>query len=158
VSLRRLRTGELIALAGSVCIVVALALPWYATASGHLDAWSTFGAAVAILIITAVLGFCLAIATVAERSSAIPVAMAVWSTIGGMAGVIAAIVRVLERPAHATSASVGAWLALVGAVGVLVGSWQAMRDERTSAYDPPDVQPRVPPASAAGDGARAAKL
>jgi hypothetical protein len=158
VSLRRLRAGELIALAGSVCIVVALTLPWYGTPSGHLDAWSTFGPAVAILIITAALGFGLAIATVTERSSAIPMAMVVWSTLGGIAGVIAAIVRVLERPGHATSASVGAWLALAGAIAVLVGSWQAMRDERTSAYEPPDVRPRVPPAGTAGDGAGTANL
>jgi len=158
-SLRRLRAGEWIALAGSVCIFVALALPWYETPSGSLGAWSTFGPTVVLLIIAAVLGVLLAIVTASERSSAIPTATVVWTVIGGLAAVVAALVRVLERPSHASGVEVGAWLALVGAVAILVGAWQAMRDERTSAFDPPEIEPRVPPpANAPSDGAGAANL
>jgi hypothetical protein len=157
--LGRLRAGELIALAGSVCIFVSLALPWYESPSGELSAWSTFGVAVAVLIVAAVMGVGLALATVLERSSAIPVAMVVWTVIAGLAAVVAALVRVLERPEHATGADVGAWLALAGAVALLAGSWQSMRDERTSAFDPPEIEPRVaPPASAPSDGAGAANV
>jgi hypothetical protein len=36
----------------------------------------------------------------------------------------------------------GAWLALVGAVLILAGSWQSMRDERTSRYPPATPEPR----------------
>ena len=49
---------------------------------------------------------------------------------------IAALVRVLERPDHATSLCGGAWLALAGAVAILLGAWQSMRDEHTSLYEP----------------------
>ncbi len=157
-SLRRLRAGELIALGGSVCVIVSLGLPWYDSPSGSLSAWSTFGVAVAILIIAAVLGFVLVLVTITEHSSAIPVASAVWSTIGGIAGLVAAIVRVLERPDHASGLAAGAWLALAGSVAILVGSWQAMRDERTSAYDPPEVMRRAPPTGTAGDGAGASNV
>lgn len=158
-SFRRLRAGEWIALAGSVCIFVALGLPWYETASGSLGAWSTFGPAVVLLIIAAVLGVALAIATLLERSSAVPMATAVWTTIAGLVAVVAALIRVLERPSHATGADVGAWLALAGAIAILVGSWQAMRDERTSAHEPPEIEPRVaPPAGAPPDGAGAANV
>jgi hypothetical protein len=159
VSLRRLRLGEWIVLAGSVCIFVSLGLPWYETPTGSLDAWSTFGPALVVLIIAAALGVVLAIVTVAERSSAIPMATVVWTTIVATAAVIAALVRVFERPSLATAADVGAWLALAGAVAILVGSWQAMRDERTSAYEPPVIEPRMaPPAGPPPDGAGAAKV
>ena len=50
--------------------------------------------------------------------------------------VIAALVRVFERPHHATALCAGAWLALVGAVAILLGAWQSLRDERTSLYGP----------------------
>ena len=157
--LQRLRAGELIALSGSVCIFVSLALSSYESPSGGLSVWSTFGVAVVVLIIAAAMGVALAVATIAERSSAIPVALIVWTTIAGLAAVIAALVRVLERPAHATSAGAGDWLALAGALALLVGSWQAMRDERTSAYDPPEIEPRTPPpASAPPDGAGATNV
>jgi hypothetical protein len=144
-SLRRLRSGELIALAGAICLIVALTLPWYENADGKLTAWSTFGVAVALLILAAAGALVLVIATVTERSTAIPVAAGVWSTLFGVLGVIAAIVRVLERPDHATELCAGTWLALIGALAVLIGSWQSMRDERTELYPPADVPARPPP-------------
>jgi Na+-transporting NADH:ubiquinone oxidoreductase subunit NqrE len=144
-SLRRLRSGELIALAGAICLIVALTLPWYENAQGKLSAWSTFGVAVALLILAAAGALVLVLATVTERTTAIPVAAAVWSTLLGFLGVIAAIVRVLERPDHATELCAGTWLALIGALAVLVGSWQSMRDERTELYPPADVEARPPP-------------
>jgi hypothetical protein len=146
-SLRKLRLGELVALVGAACVIVSLALPWYDTASGELSAWSTFGAGVAILILAAALALTLVLATATERSSAIPMAAVVWSTLGGIAAVVAALVRVLERPDHATGLGAGAWLALAGAVAILIGSWQAMRDERTSAYEPLEIPRRTPPES-----------
>ena len=156
--LRRLRMGELIALAGSICVLVSLALPWYDTPSGTVSAWSTFGPAMVILIIAAVLGLVMVLAAITERSSAIPVASVVWSVIGGIAGVVCALIRVLERPDHATGVAVGGWLALAGALAILVGSGQAMRDERTSAFPAPDLPRRTPPAASAGDGAGATKV
>jgi hypothetical protein len=135
-SLKRLRLGELLALAGAICLIVSLTLPWYENADGKLSAWSTFGPAVVLLIAATIAALVLVIATITERTPALPVAAAVWGVPFGLLGVVAAIVRVLERPDHATSLCAGAWLALVGAVAVLVGVWQSMRDERTSRYAP----------------------
>ncbi len=142
---RRLRSGELIALAGAICLIVALTLPWYENSQGKLDAWSTFGVAVALLILAIAGALALVIATITERTTALPVAAAVWSTLFGILGVIAAIVRLLERPHHATELCAGTWLALIGALAVLAGSWQSMRDERTELYPPADVPARPPP-------------
>jgi hypothetical protein len=146
-SLRRLRSGELIALAGGICLIVALVLPWYENTQGKLDAWATFGPAVARLILAAGGALALGLATVTERTTAIPVAAAVWSTLFGIIGTVAAVVRLLERPEHATMLCAGAWLALVGALAVLIGSWQSLRDERTGMYPPDASVPRPPPAS-----------
>lgn len=144
-SLRRLRVGELLALAGTVCVIVALTLPWYENASGKLSAWATFGPAVALLMLAAAGALVLVVATVTERSTALPVAAAVWGTLLGFVGVVAAVVRVLERPEHATELCAGAWLGLVGAVAILAGCWQAIRDERTERYPPLDIEARPPP-------------
>jgi hypothetical protein len=61
-----------------------------------------------------------------------------------MIAVISAVVRVLERPHGATSLCAGAWLALIGALAILIGAWQSMRDERTSMFKAPDIEPRRP--------------
>lgn len=148
--IRRLRLGEIGALAGAICVIVALVLPWYggangsagADAAGRLSAWSTFGPGVVILILGAAGAIMLALANVFERSTAVPVAAAVWSTLFGFAAVIAAIVRVLERPGDSVSLEVGAWLALAGALAIVAGSWQSMRDERTELYEPVQAERR----------------
>lgn len=140
--LTRIRLGELLALAGAICLIVALTLPWYATPEGNLSAWSTFGPAVVLLIVAAIAALVLVLATVTEQTPALPVAAGVWCVLFGLIGVVAAIVRVLERPDHATSLCAGAWLALVGAVVILLGAWQSIRDERTSQYAPAMPEPR----------------
>jgi uncharacterized membrane protein HdeD (DUF308 family) len=142
VSLRRIRPGELLAAAGALCMIVALTLPWYENADGKLTAWSTFGPAVVLLILATIAALVLFFATLAERSPALPVAAGVWSVLFALIAVIAAIVRALERPDHATSLCAGAWLALAGAVAMLAGSWWSMSDERTSLYEPARPEPR----------------
>jgi drug/metabolite transporter (DMT)-like permease len=144
-SLRRLRLGELLALAGAICVIVSLLQPWYENSLGKLSAWDTFGPALVLLIAAAAAALGLVVSTMTERSTALPVAAAVWSTLFGFVAVIAALVRVLERPEHATSLCAGAWLALAGAVLMLVGSWQSLRDERGSLYEPAEPPPLPPP-------------
>jgi hypothetical protein len=145
VKLGRLRVGELAALAGAVCVILALLLPWYDDAGGNLDAWNTFGPAVVLLMIAAAAGLLLALATVTERSPALPVAASIWGIFLGIIAVIAALVRLLERPGQSSSPAIGAWLALAGALLVLVGSWQSIRDERTELYSKATPEPRRAP-------------
>jgi len=145
-SLRRLRSGELIALLGAACVIVSLAaLRWYEASGGSLSAWDTFGAAVVLLMLATLAALVLVVATVTERSTALPIAAAIWSTAFGVVGVIAAIVRLLERPDGASAVCAGAWLALAGAILILGGSWQSIRDERTGLYPPANPEPREPP-------------
>lgn len=145
-NLRRLRLGELLALVGAILVIVALTRPWYENSGVLFSAWDTFGPAVVLIMIAALAALVLVLATITERSTAFPVAAGVWSTLLGLIGVIAAIVRVLERPDSATSLCAGAWLALAGTVLIFTGSWQSMRDERTGLYRPGRPEPREPPA------------
>jgi hypothetical protein len=138
----RLRLGELAVLIGAICVIVALTTSWYQAPSGNLSAWDTFGPAVALLMIAVLAGLVLVVTTVTERSTALPVAAAVWSTFFGILGVIAALVRLLERPDNASSLCAGAWLAFAGVLLIAGGSWQSMRDERTSRYPPATPEPR----------------
>jgi hypothetical protein len=140
-----LRLGELIVLAGAACVVSSLFVRWYEGPGGTLDAWDTFGPAVALVLATLAAGLALVVSTVTERAVALPVALGVWTVVIGVAGVIASLVRVLERPDHSTTVCVGAWLALAGTAAILAGAWLSLRDERTSRYDPADPEIRPLP-------------
>ena len=84
------------------------------------------------------------LSAVTERTPALPVSSAVWCVPVGLAGVVASIVRLLERPEGANGLAAGGWLALVGALAILVGAWETLRDEHTSQYQParPPARPR----------------
>jgi drug/metabolite transporter (DMT)-like permease len=143
--LRRLRRGELAALLGAVLVLVSLFVPNYESPAGNLDAWDTFGAAVALLLAAACAALAMVISALTERTSALPVSTAVWCVPLGLAGVIAAVVRLLERPEGATGLAAGGWLALLGALAILAGAWETLRDEHTSLYEPARPPRRPPP-------------
>lgn len=142
---RRLRVGELLALAGAACVIVSLFKPHYENAGVKLDAWDTFGPAVVLLLVATLAALVLVLSALTEYSVALPVAAAVWCVALGLAGVIAAVVRLLERPDHATALCAGAWLALAGTAAILAGAWQSLRDERPSLYGPARPEPRPRP-------------
>ncbi len=144
-SLKRLRAGELLALAGSICVIAALLEPWYQSPIGQLDAWDTFGPSVVLLLAALCAALAMIVSALTEQSPALPVSTAVWCVPLGLFAVIGAVVRVLERPQHASGLCVGTWLALVGAVAILIGAWLALRDERPSLYDPARPEPRPRP-------------
>jgi hypothetical protein len=145
VSLRRLRAGELLAGAGAVLVLVSLFEPSYQRNGGQVDAWETFGPAVALLLVAASVALWLVLSTIAERSVAMPVAAAVWTVLLGFIAVVCAVIRVLERPGHASAVCFGVWLTLAGALAILAGGWQTLRDERTSQYEPASPEPRPEP-------------
>lgn len=144
-SLSKVRVGELVALVGAACVIVSLLVPYYEAPTGTLAVWDTFGPAAALLLTAVAAGLCLFTATLTERGTALPVVATVWAIPLGLAGVISAIVRLLERPDHATTICAGAWLALAGTLAILAGAWQAIRDERRSKYAPAAPAPRPRP-------------
>lgn len=142
------RSGELLALAGTIAVSVSLALPWYEAPAHALDAWETFGVAVVLLMVAALAGLALFVATLAERSTAMPVVAGVACAVLGLVGVIAAIIRLLERPDGSSTLCSGPWVAFGGALLIFAGAWQSMRDERPHRYPPAEPTPREPPPAA----------
>jgi hypothetical protein len=146
VTLRRIRVGEMLALLGAALVIASLLTPWYGGSTlGTLSAWDTFGAALVLLIAAACAALAMVASALTQRSTALPVSVAVWSVVLGLIGLVAALVRLLERPDHATSLCAGAWLALAGAASILLGAWLALRDEHASLYGPATPPPRARP-------------
>jgi hypothetical protein len=142
----KLRAGELLALAGAILLIVSLTRPWYQTPIGNVDVWDTFGPAAALLLAALAAALTMVTAALFERDSpALPVSTAVWCVLLGLAGLIAALVRLLERPDHASGLCAGPWIALAGALTVLLGAWEVLRDERPSRYAPAQPEPRPRP-------------
>ena len=140
-SFKQIRIGELLALAGSICVIVSLFLPWYEGPAGQLDVWDTFGPGVVLLLAALCAALAMYVAALTERSTALPVSTAVWCVLLGLIAVIATAVRALERPDHSSSLCAGALLALAGAVAILAGAWQVLRDERPALYEPATPEP-----------------
>jgi hypothetical protein len=142
----KLRAGELLALAGAICVLIALFIPYYeGPTTGSLTAWDTFGAAVALMLAAVAAALAMFTATLTEHSTALPVTATVWAAPLGLAGSVAAIVRLFERPEHATAVCTGGWLALIGTLAILGGAWRAIHDERRSSYEPATPMPRARP-------------
>ena len=142
---KMLRAGELLALSGAICLAVSLFEPWYHGIIGTLNLWDTFGPG-AVLLLVALLGALTLVASaVADRSTALPVSSGVWCVLLSLVGLVAAIVRLVERPEHAGSLSIGPWLALAGTIAIGVGAWESLRDERQSLYTRGEPAPRPRP-------------
>lgn len=141
---RQLRIGELTVLTGAICLIVSLFVRSYYGSAGYLNVWNTFGPAVALELAAICAALATVISALTERSTALPVSTAVWCVLLGLIAVVAALVRALERPDHASEVCYGAWLAFAGAILVLVGAWLTLRDERPSLYKPaqPALRPR----------------
>jgi peptidoglycan/LPS O-acetylase OafA/YrhL len=143
--LGRLRAGEWLVLLGAVLVVVSLFAPWYEGLLGQLDPWNTFGPAIVLLLAALCAALATVISALSERTTALPIATAIWTIVLGLAAVIAMVVRVLERPEHARYTCFGVWLALAGAIAILAGAWLVIGDERPSLYEERAIEPRPRP-------------
>ena len=145
--IRRMRSGELVVLCGVICVVVSMFTPWYSSPIGNLDLWDTFGPGAALILAALCAGLAVIVSALAERDQnpSLAVGTAVWCVLVGLAGSIAAIVRVLERPDNAGSSRIGPWLGLAGTLAILLGAWLVLRDERPSLYSPVRPRPRPRP-------------
>jgi hypothetical protein len=141
--LTRLRLGELLATVGAIALLVLTFLPWFSGPHGNLTAWDTFGVVTVLIVLLVIAALALALFTVTERTTALPEAAAVWTTLLAMVTTIAILVRLLVKPDGATGHCPAGWLALAASALVLAGAWLSMRDERKELY-PADDTPRRP--------------
>ena len=144
-SLRRLRTGELLALGAAILLAVLLGLDWFllstpdARLGQHESGIRSLGWFAVLLILIAVgLALALAWTTLTNRPAAVPVVIAVLTTAFGIFATIAILVRLVLQPGLGVEAGnadvdiqLPAWLGLVSAFLLTAGAWRSMADERT---------------------------
>jgi uncharacterized membrane protein HdeD (DUF308 family) len=126
--LRRLRAGEWIAALGGAALVVSLFLDWYADLTG----WEALAVNDVVLGVIGSAAICLLLVTAAQRVPAVPVAFDALTVLAGIVATVLVTVRVLWPPGAAEDREPALWLALAGALSIVVGAWLAMRDDRRS--------------------------
>jgi hypothetical protein len=169
--LSKLRTGELVAaIAGLVLIISLLFLNWYGVGGSVETPFGQgfFGTLANLVILAAGLAaITLAVLTATSRTVDLPVATSALTAGLGIAAVVMVVGRILMQPGPngIVDLKFGIFVALIGAIGVAWGGWQAMQDEGTSFADardrrrshvggptsdaapPPREEPAAPPPS-----------
>ena len=147
--MRRVRTGEIVA---GVLLLVSTFFNWY-TVSGRddgLTAWAAFGVVDLLVALVALLGIALAVSQVVGRGPALPVALGVITTTLALAGTLLVLYRILNQPGPNDLISVepGAYLGFLATLGVFLGAWLSLSDERPRPVDPPPPEPERRPTPA----------
>jgi hypothetical protein len=141
---RRVRIGELVSGAAGVLLLVSMFLGWYSVSGrdDSLTAWGAFSVVDLMLALVALLGIALALSQVIGRGPALPVALGVITTTLALAGTLLLLYRILNQPGPNDTIGVqaGAYLGLLASLGVFLGAWLSLSDERPRPADP------VPPA------------
>jgi hypothetical protein len=156
----RLRTGELVAGAGGILLLVALWLPWYAVdlplpvpaavarharSLPELTAWDAFAIVDVLLAAFALLALALALVTAVARGPAKPVALAVVTAGAAPIATLLVLVRLAFHPSAHELLRYGAWVGLVAVLLAGGGAWLALKDESTPGAVAPSIPPRPPP-------------
>ena len=147
--MRRVRTGEIVAGVAGVVLLLSLFLEWY-TVRGRaegLTAWSAFSFVDLLVCLVALLGIALAVSQVVGRGPAVPVAIGVITTTLALAATLLVLYRILNQPGpnDAIGVGAGAWVGLAACLGVFLGAWLSLSDERPRPADPvPPVPERRP--------------
>ena len=150
--MRRVRAGDVVAGVSGVLLLVSTFLNWY-TVSGRddgLTAWAAFGVVDLLVVLVALLGIALAVSQVVGRGPALPVALGVITTTLALAGTLLVLYRILNQPGPNDLISVepGAYLGFLATLGVFLGAWLSLSDERPRPVDPPPPEPERRPTPA----------
>lgn len=146
--LRRLRAGEWIAAVCGLVLIVALFLPWYETGPFDVSAWEAFAVTDLVLFVSAAIGVSVLVITASQGTASVGVATQALAFLVTAPVALATAIRVLNLPGNLDAAGASrtafAWVGLLAAVGVAVGTLVAMRDERISAPGRPTDSTGVP--------------
>ncbi len=129
--LRRLRSGELIAGATAVALLVVMFEDWF----GGESAWETMAIARVFLVALVLCAFALVVLTV-SRTVAMATSMATITITVGVLALLLVVYRVVVNepgPNAVVTVDVGAYLGLALVLGVIGGAFAALKDERTHA-------------------------
>ncbi len=148
-NLRRLRSGERLALAGAVGLAVLLGLNWFllstpdARVGQHESGIRSLGWLATLVVLAAIVAaLAMVFASVTQRAAALPVVGAVLTTFLGAFATLAILFRHVFQPGLGVDAGdvdvevlFPAYLGLLMAVLITAGGWLSMADERTDTAD-----------------------
>lgn len=148
-NLRRLRSGERLALVGAVGLAVLLALDWFllstpdARVGAHETGLRSLGWFATLLVLAAIVAALGTVfASVTQRAAAVPVVGAVLTTFAGALATVAILFRHIFQPGLGVGAGdadvdvqLPAYLGIVAVVALTAGGWLSMADERTKTAD-----------------------
>jgi hypothetical protein len=159
--MRRVRAGEIVCGASGLVLLASMFLDWYTVSPRvafgaldrlfrSLDAWAAFSVVDVLIAIVALLGIALAISAVVGRGPALPIALAVITITLSLAGTLLLAYRILNQPGpnDLISVEVGAYVGLLASVGVFLGAWLSLSDERPRPVDPAPPEPQRRPTPA----------
>jgi len=148
----KVRTGEMVAAAAGVLLLVVMFLPWYGLRGREetLTAWGAFSVVDLVLALTAVLAILLLVVQVVGRGPAGPVALGVVVGVLSIVAFVLVAYRILNQPGPNEFVSVraGAWLGLLATAVITGGTWVSISDERPRPVDPPPPEPERRPTPA----------
>jgi hypothetical protein len=147
--LSRLRSGERLALAGSVALAVLLGLDWWflstpeAIIGAHESGIRSLGWFAELLLIAAIAcGLALGFFTLTQRATALPTVFGVLSMLFGLLATFTILLRLIFQPTLGVEASgadvdveLPAILGLFAAAAIFAGGWIATLDERTDSEE-----------------------
>jgi hypothetical protein len=147
---RGVRTGEVVAAAAGVVLLVVLFLPWYSVGGHNVSAWAAFSVIDLVLALVAVLAIGLLVFQVAGRGPAAPVALGVIGATLSLVAFVLVAYRILNQPGPNDLVGVraGAWLGLLATAVIAAGTWLSLSDERPRPVDPPAPEPERRPTPA----------
>jgi hypothetical protein len=157
--MRRVRIGEVVAGVAGVVLLASMFLDWYSVSpetvlggggERGVSAWGAFSVVDLFLALVALLGIALALAQVVGRGPALPVGIGVVATTLALAGSLLLLYRLVNQPGpnELISVDAGAYLGLLATLGVFVGGWLSLSDERPRPVDPLPPEPRRRPTPA----------
>ena len=131
-------------------LLLSTFLEWY-TVRGRAEGLTAWGAFTlrrpAASPSWPLLGIALAASQVVGRGPALPVAIGVITTTLALAATLLVLYRILNQPGpnDVIGVAAGAWVGLAACLGVFLGAWLSLSDERPRPADPlPPVPERRP--------------
>lgn len=139
-NLRRLRYGEWIAGVSGIALLVALFLDWYSFSGVAANAWQALSVIDVFLALAAVLGIALMLTTATQRSAAVPQATGAIAVPFAFVASVLVLIRAISLPGGADGRELGLFLGIAATLGVLIGAWRSIGDDRFPAGASPAVE------------------
>jgi hypothetical protein len=133
---RRLSLGEWIAGASGLLLIVSLFLPWYSLAGESATAWQTMAVDDVLITLAALIGLAAVMVVATPGLAGFSVAAVTLAALPALLALFLTIYRLASpAPEADVSLGIGAWLGLLGALGLVAGCWRGARDEGPARRD-----------------------